>query len=52
MATSVNGVMKPAGFENAQGVLSAVYLKDANDPKWKNAPGMNEWSGFMDKVFS
>ena len=51
VSTSVNGVIKPAGFENAQGVLSAVYLKDANDPKWKNDPGMNEWSGFMDKYF-
>jgi len=51
VSTSVNGVIKPAGFENAQGVLSAVYLKDANDAQWKNDPGMNEWSGFMDKYF-
>jgi ABC-type branched-subunit amino acid transport system substrate-binding protein len=51
VSTSVNGVIKPAGFENAQGVLSAVYLKDANDPQWKNDPGMKEWSGFMDKYF-
>jgi branched-chain amino acid transport system substrate-binding protein len=49
VSTSVNGVIKPAGFENAQGVLSAVYLKDANDAQWKNDPGMKEWSGFMDK---
>ena len=51
VSTSVNGVIKPAGFENAQGVLSAVYLKDANDAQWKNDPGMKEWSGFMDKYF-
>jgi branched-chain amino acid transport system substrate-binding protein len=51
VSTSVNGVIKPAGFENAQGVLSAFYLKDANDAQWKNDPGMNEWSGFMDKYF-
>jgi branched-chain amino acid transport system substrate-binding protein len=51
VSTSVAGVMKPAGFENAQGVLSAVYLKDANDAQWKNDPGMKEWSGFMDKYF-
>jgi branched-chain amino acid transport system substrate-binding protein len=49
VSSSVNSVMKPAGFENAQGVLSAVYLKDANDAQWKNDPGMKEWSGFMDK---
>jgi len=51
VSTSVNGVIKPAGFENAQGVLSAVYLKDANDAQWKNDTGMKEWSGFMDKYF-
>jgi branched-chain amino acid transport system substrate-binding protein len=51
VSTSVASVMKPAGFENAQGVLSAVYLKDANDAQWKNDPGMKEWSGFMDKYF-
>jgi branched-chain amino acid transport system substrate-binding protein len=51
VSTSVNGVIRPAGFENAQGVLSAVYLKDANDAQWKNDPGMKEWSGFMDKYF-
>ena len=35
VSTSVNGVMKAAGFENAQGVLSATYQKDPTDAKWK-----------------
>ncbi len=26
--------MKPAGFENAQGILSASYGKDGADPQW------------------
>ena len=51
VSTSVNGVMKPAGFENAQGVLSATYQKDPTDVKWKNDPGMKEWSEFMDRYF-
>jgi ABC-type branched-subunit amino acid transport system substrate-binding protein len=51
VSTSVNGVIKPAGFENAQGVMSAVYLKDPNDSKWANDPGIKEWSDFMDKYF-
>ena len=51
VATSVKGVMQPAGFENAQGLMSAVYLKDPNDPQWKNDPGIREWSNFMDKHF-
>lgn len=51
VATSVKGVMQPAGFENAQGLMSAVYLKDPNDPQWKDDPGIKEWSNFMDKHF-
>ena len=31
VSTSVGAVMKPAGFENGQGVLSAHYAKDAGD---------------------
>ena len=46
---SVGAVMQPAGFENAQGVLSAAYAKDAADAQWKSDPGMTKWSEFMDK---
>ena len=49
VSASVGAVMKPAGFENAQGVLSAAYAKDAADPQWKNDPGMKKWSDFLDK---
>ncbi|CAN5407858.1 ABC transporter substrate-binding protein [soil metagenome] len=49
VSTTIAGVIKPAGFENAQGILSAYYLKDAVDPKWKNDPGMIEWNAFMAK---
>ena len=34
VSASVGAVMKPAGFENAQGVLSAAYAKDGADPQW------------------
>ena len=32
VSASVGGVIKPAGFENAQGILSAAYAKDGSDP--------------------
>jgi branched-chain amino acid transport system substrate-binding protein len=32
VSSSVGGVMDPAGFENAQGILSAAYDKDGADP--------------------
>jgi ABC-type branched-subunit amino acid transport system substrate-binding protein len=48
---SIAGVMKPAGYENDQGILSTNYLKDPNDPQWKNDPAMNEWRAFMTKWY-
>ena len=48
---SVSAVLKPAGLENAQGLLSAAYLKDPNDPQWKNDAAMNEWRAFMTKWY-
>lgn len=49
VSISVGSVMKPAGFENAQGVLSAAYAKDSTDPQWANDPGMKRWHEFVDK---
>jgi branched-chain amino acid transport system substrate-binding protein len=49
VSISVGSVMQPAGFENAQGVLSAAYAKDGSDPQWANDPGMKKWSAFLDK---
>jgi branched-chain amino acid transport system substrate-binding protein len=46
---SVGGVIKPAGPERAIGMITAGYLKDPNDPAWKNDAGMNEWRDFMAK---
>jgi branched-chain amino acid transport system substrate-binding protein len=40
VSASVGAVMQPAGFDNAQGVLSAAYAKDAADAQWKSDPGM------------
>ena len=49
VSTSVGAVIKPAGPENAIGMISARYAKDPNDPTWKNDAGMNEWRDFMAK---
>ena len=51
VSVSVSSVMKPAGVENSQGVISAAYLKDPNDPQWKDDAGMNEWRAFMTKWY-
>jgi branched-chain amino acid transport system substrate-binding protein len=51
VSASVGGVMKPAGFENAQGILSAAYAKDGADPQWDNDPGMKKFFAFLDKYY-
>jgi branched-chain amino acid transport system substrate-binding protein len=49
VAASVGSVLQPAGFENAQGLLSATYVKDGVDRQWSDDPGMKKWSTFIDK---
>ena len=51
VSISVGSVMKPAGFENAQGVLSANYGKDGADSQWDDDPGMKKFYAFLDKYF-
>lgn len=52
VSNSVGGVLKPAGFDNAEGIYSTGYLKDQNDPQWKDDPGMKKWFAFMDKYYA
>jgi len=52
VSRSIGAVIKPAGFENAQGILSAGYTKDATDPTWAKDPEFRQWSEFMDKYYS
>jgi ABC-type branched-subunit amino acid transport system substrate-binding protein len=51
VSASVGSVIKPAGYENAQDIISAAYLKDASDKQWDNDPGMKEFYAFMAKDF-
>ena len=49
VATSVSAVMEPAGFDKGQGIVTAAYLKDPNDPQWKDDKAMQDWLAFMRK---
>src|SRR5882757_8089600 len=51
VSASVGAVIKPAGYENAQDIISAAYLKDTSDKQWDNDPGMKEFYAFMTKDF-
>jgi branched-chain amino acid transport system substrate-binding protein len=49
VSISIGSVMKPAGLEASEGVLSAGYLKDASDSQWKDDDGMKKFMTFIDK---
>jgi branched-chain amino acid transport system substrate-binding protein len=51
VSASVGGVIKPAGYENAQGILSAAYAKDGADPQWDSDPGMKKFFAFLEKYY-
>jgi branched-chain amino acid transport system substrate-binding protein len=51
VSSSIGSVIKPAGFENSQGIISSNYLKDPTDIEWKNDAGMKAWSEFLDKYY-
>jgi branched-chain amino acid transport system substrate-binding protein len=49
MASSIKSGLLPAGAENAQGVITAAYLKDAGDPAWKGDKSSADWASFLEK---
>jgi branched-chain amino acid transport system substrate-binding protein len=49
VSASVGSVLQPAGFDNAQGLLSAAYAKDGTDPQWNDDPKFKNWHAFVDK---
>ncbi|WGR94099.1 ABC transporter substrate-binding protein [Bradyrhizobium sp. ISRA435] len=49
VSASTAAVMRPAGLENAQGVISAAYAKDASDPQWKDDAGMKAFDELLAK---
>jgi branched-chain amino acid transport system substrate-binding protein len=49
VSSSVASAMKPAGFENVQGVITAQYLMDPTDKQWGDHPDMKAWVAWMNK---
>ena len=49
VSQSVGAVLKPAGLNNAKGILSTFYLKDSTNPALKSDAGYKQWLAFMDK---
>ena len=51
VGTSTGAVMRPAGFENSQSIISAGYQKDPTDPQWKDDAGIKNFDAFLTKYF-
>ncbi len=51
VSASIASVLKPAGLEASKGIITASYLKDPNDPRWKDDPGMKEYRAFFAKYY-
>ncbi|HVR51109.1 MAG TPA: ABC transporter substrate-binding protein [Pseudorhodoferax sp.] len=51
VSVSVSSVMKPAGFENATGVISALYLRDASDERWKDTKEVKDYVELLAKYY-
>jgi branched-chain amino acid transport system substrate-binding protein len=51
VSNSIGAVLKPAGFDAAQGIISAQYVKDATDKQYSKDADMIAWNAFMDKFY-
>jgi len=49
MSSSIATALKPAGTENALGVITATFLKDVNDPTWKDDQAAKDWQTYIEK---
>jgi branched-chain amino acid transport system substrate-binding protein len=52
ISVSVGAVLRPAGLDNAKGILSAGFQMDVTDPQWESHPGMRRFHAFMAKYYS
>jgi branched-chain amino acid transport system substrate-binding protein len=47
VSSSIAQVYKPAGLENAKGLLVTQYIKDPTALQWQDDPGMKAWFAWM-----
>ncbi|MDP2331170.1 MAG: ABC transporter substrate-binding protein, partial [Reyranella sp.] len=49
VSSSVASTLKPAGLDNSQGIITALYLMDPTDKQWNDNADMKAWNAWMDK---
>jgi len=51
-SSSVSATLKPAGFDNAMGVIVGTFIKDPTDSKWNDDAGMKVYRAFFAKYLA
>jgi ABC-type branched-subunit amino acid transport system substrate-binding protein len=51
-AASIGSVIKPAGFDISQGIISGGFLKDATDPAMADDAGVKSYLAFLEKYYT
>jgi branched-chain amino acid transport system substrate-binding protein len=51
ISSSVDSILEPTGLDNAQGLLSAAYMKGGSDRAWQTDTARLAWASFMDAYY-
>jgi branched-chain amino acid transport system substrate-binding protein len=51
VSASIGSVLTPAGLDKSVGLITTQYIKDADDPDWKNDKSVLDWVAFMKKYY-
>ena len=51
VSAQVQSVLTPAGLEKSIGLLTALYMKDVNDPQWADSKDVKDYLAVMKKYY-
>lgn len=51
VSNQMTAVLKPAGLENATGIISAAYIRDPAETRWQNTKEYKDFVDFMKKYY-
>jgi branched-chain amino acid transport system substrate-binding protein len=46
-SSNIGAVLQPAGLERSTGIVTAQFIKDPNNARWKDDPAMQRWVDSM-----
>jgi branched-chain amino acid transport system substrate-binding protein len=52
LSSSIGSVLRPAGFDRSEGIVSGALFRDPADPEMAQSPGVVEYLAFMKKYYA